>query len=109
MPTAIVFLRHEGVLGLLKGRVLCFAGTGAARQRGRVTAADLVLCLVHDQATQAYLAGDKALAKELGAKGRWHGAQMAAAHAAASDSIFRARNPAPRGARALGFLGACAH
>ncbi|CAL8462611.1 g2144 [Coccomyxa elongata] len=49
------------------------------------------------QATQAYLGGDKALAKELGAKGRWHAQQMAAAHCEASDAIFRARNPPAKG------------
>ncbi len=56
---------------------------------------ELVAC--HHQATQAYLGGDKALAKELGAKGRWHAQQMAAAHSKASDAIFRARNPAAKG------------
>ena len=49
------------------------------------------------QATQAYLEGDKALAKKLGANGRWHAAQMAKAHAAASEDIFRQRNPTPKG------------
>lgn len=44
------------------------------------------------QATQAYLAGNKALAKELGAKGRHHSDEMKAAHAAASESIFQQRN-----------------
>ncbi|KAK9865208.1 hypothetical protein WJX84_010157 [Apatococcus fuscideae] len=44
------------------------------------------------QATQAFLAGDKALAKELGGKGRWHADQMQAAHASASESIFKQRN-----------------
>lgn len=44
------------------------------------------------QATQAYLAGNKALAKELGAKGRHHSDKMKAAHAAASESIFQQRN-----------------
>jgi hypothetical protein len=45
-----------------------------------------------NQATQAYLAGNKALAKELGAKGRWHAEQMSAAHTSASEAIFRQRN-----------------
>ncbi len=49
------------------------------------------------QATQAYLEGDKALAKKLGASGRWHGAQMAKAHQLASEDIFRQRNPSPQG------------
>ena len=57
-----------------------------------------------DQATQAYLGGDKALAKELGAKGRWHAQQMAAAHSEASDAIFRARNPAAKGVRRAAAL-----
>lgn len=57
------------------------------------------------QATQAYLEGDKALAKKLGANGRWHAAQMAKAHAAASEYIFRQRNPTPKGDRCLGHCG----
>ena len=44
------------------------------------------------QATQAYLVGNKALAKELGGKGREHSDQMKAAHAAASENIFQQRN-----------------
>lgn len=44
------------------------------------------------QATQAYLVGNKALAKELGAKGRDHSDHMKAAHAAASENIFQQRN-----------------
>lgn len=36
--------------------------------------------------------GNKALAKELGAKGRHHSDEMKAAHAAASESIFQQRN-----------------
>lgn len=46
------------------------------------------------QATQAYLAGNKALAKELGAKGRWHNVQMKAAHAEAAATTFYSRNAA---------------
>lgn len=45
------------------------------------------------QATQAYLVGNKALAKELGAKGREHAQKMQAAHAVASEAIYRERNP----------------
>ncbi|CAI7845796.1 unnamed protein product, partial [Closterium sp. NIES-53] len=44
-----------------------------------------------EQATQAYLAGNKAAAKELSARGQWHNEQMKAAHAKASDAIFRTR------------------
>ncbi|GJP36652.1 hypothetical protein CLOM_g21136 [Closterium sp. NIES-68] len=47
-----------------------------------------------EQATQAYLAGNKAAAKELSARGQWHNEQMKAAHAKASDAIFRTRNAA---------------
>ena len=36
--------------------------------------------------------GNKALAKELGAKGRWHADQMKEAHAHASSQIFLQRN-----------------
>lgn len=45
-----------------------------------------------EQATQAYMAGNKALAKDLSAKGQWHNEQMKAAHAKAGDAIFRQRN-----------------
>ena len=44
------------------------------------------------QATQAYLVGNKALAKELGGKGRQQSDLMKAAHAAASENIFQQRN-----------------
>ena len=44
------------------------------------------------QATQAYLTGNKALAKELSRKGRNHAQAMRAAHEAAAGSIFRERN-----------------
>ena len=47
-----------------------------------------------EQATRAYLTGDKALAKELSAKGRWYNDQMKAAHARASEAIFQQRNEA---------------
>ena len=44
------------------------------------------------QATQAYLSGNKALAKDLSRKGREHARLMAAAHANAAETIFRERN-----------------
>ena len=47
-----------------------------------------------EQATQAYLVGNKALAKELGAKGRFHNEQMKAAHAVAAADTFSRRNTA---------------
>lgn len=54
------------------------------------------------QATQAYLAGNKRLARELGAKGRWHGEQMHAAHASAAAETFTRRNPGAAAAIAGG-------
>lgn len=59
---------------------------GAARDLARLRN----MCFM--QATQAYLAGNKALAKELGARGRAYNEEMKAAHAAASGAIFRTRN-----------------
>ena len=44
------------------------------------------------QATQAYLSGNKALAKELSRKGRGHAQAMRAAHDEAAVKIFRERN-----------------
>jgi DNA-nicking Smr family endonuclease len=46
------------------------------------------------QATLAYQSGNKALAKELGAKGRVANEAMKAAHAAASANIYTSRNTA---------------
>ncbi|KAL6986690.1 Polyadenylate-binding protein-interacting protein 7 [Sarracenia purpurea var. burkii] len=47
-----------------------------------------------EQARQAYLMGNKALAKELSVKGQLHNMHMKAAHGKAQESIFRQRNPA---------------
>ena len=44
------------------------------------------------QATQAYLSGNKALAKQLSEEGHRHSAQMKELHEAASEAIFRSRN-----------------
>ena len=49
------------------------------------------------QATQAYLSGNKALAKDLSRKGREHARLMAAAHASAAETIFRERNTGVEG------------
>eukprot|EP00890_Picochlorum_soloecismus_P003165 jgi/Picsp_1/384/NSC_00382-R1_protein len=49
------------------------------------------------QATLAYLSGDRKLAKELGEKGRWHNMMMKRAHEEASHSIFTKRNAAVLG------------
>lgn len=46
-----------------------------------------------EQARQAYLIGNKALAKELSVKGQLHNMHMKAAHGKAQDSIYRLRNP----------------
>ncbi|KAK4419893.1 Polyadenylate-binding protein-interacting protein 7 [Sesamum alatum] len=46
-----------------------------------------------EQARQAYLIGNKALAKELSIKGHLHNMQMKAAHGKAQESIYRQRNP----------------
>lgn len=46
-----------------------------------------------EQARQAYLMGNKALAKELSVKGQLHNMQMKAAHSKAQESIYRQRNP----------------
>ncbi|OIW04001.1 hypothetical protein TanjilG_30277 [Lupinus angustifolius] len=46
-----------------------------------------------EQARQAYLIGNKALAKELSAKGQVHNMHMKAAHGKAQESIYRQRNP----------------
>ncbi|KAF8032611.1 hypothetical protein BT93_D1508 [Corymbia citriodora subsp. variegata] len=48
-----------------------------------------------EQARQAYLIGNKALAKELSVKGQFHGMHMKAAHGKAQESIYRQRNPVP--------------
>lgn len=45
-----------------------------------------------EQARQAYLVGNKALAKELSAKGQWHNGLMKAAHGKAGEAIYRQRN-----------------
>ena len=50
------------------------------------------ICGLLSQATLAYQSGNKALAKELGAKGRAENEAMKAAHAAASATIFTSRN-----------------
>ncbi|KAL7170817.1 hypothetical protein ACSBR2_035648 [Camellia fascicularis] len=46
-----------------------------------------------EQARQAYLFGNKALAKELTVKGQVHNMHLRAAHGKAQESIYRQRNP----------------
>ncbi|KAL9300748.1 putative Smr domain-containing protein [Arabidopsis thaliana] len=48
-------------------------------------------------ARQAYLVGNKALAKELSVKGQLHNMQMKAAHGKAQEAIYRQRNPVGQG------------
>ncbi|TVU12203.1 hypothetical protein EJB05_45836, partial [Eragrostis curvula] len=60
---------------------------GEARDYARVRNA----CF--EQARQAYLVGNKALAKELSMKGQAYNAQMKAAHEKAREAIYRQRNP----------------
>ncbi|KAK3027513.1 hypothetical protein RJ639_040228 [Escallonia herrerae] len=50
-----------------------------------------------EQARQAYLIGNKGLAKELSVKGQLHSMQMKAAHGKAQESIYRQRNPEMQG------------
>ncbi|CAN7060630.1 hypothetical protein IGI04_016150 [Brassica rapa subsp. trilocularis] len=50
-----------------------------------------------EQARQAYLVGNKALAKDLSAKGQLHNLQMKAAHEKAQEAIYRQRNPGGQG------------
>uniref|UniRef100_A0A0E0GDM7 Smr domain-containing protein n=1 Tax=Oryza nivara TaxID=4536 RepID=A0A0E0GDM7_ORYNI len=46
-----------------------------------------------EQATQAYMMGNKALAKELSMKGQLYNLQMKAAHETAREAIYQQRNP----------------
>ncbi|KAL4332645.1 hypothetical protein GQ457_07G039260 [Hibiscus cannabinus] len=48
-----------------------------------------------EQARQAFLIGNKALAKELSAKGQMYNMHMKAAHGKAQESIYQQRNPVP--------------
>ncbi|CAI9775507.1 unnamed protein product [Fraxinus pennsylvanica] len=50
-----------------------------------------------EQARQAYLIGNKALAKELSIKGQLHNMQMKTAHGKAQESIYRQRNSEMQG------------
>ncbi|MCI77569.1 Smr (small MutS-related) domain protein, partial [Trifolium medium] len=45
--------------------------------------------MIYKQARQAYLIGNKALAKELSAKGQLHNMHMKEAHGKAQESIYR--------------------
>lgn len=46
------------------------------------------------QAVKAFQAGNKALARELSAKGKWHNERMQEAHSSASNALFTKRNTA---------------
>lgn len=71
-----------------------FAATKLGYMIGYFTSNDIVLTYFNyvSQATQAYLAGNKALAKDLGAKGRSANEAMKKSHASASQKIFTQRN-----------------
>ncbi|KAL4425596.1 hypothetical protein ABPG75_009612 [Micractinium tetrahymenae] len=86
---APIWQQEEGVARFATGQALAaqYAGLRAdARDHARLRNA------YFQQATQAYMAGNRRLAKELGAKGRWHNEQMHAAHAAAAAQLFAQRN-----------------
>ncbi|KAL4438025.1 hypothetical protein ABPG77_004246 [Micractinium sp. CCAP 211/92] len=86
---APIWQQDEGVARFATGQALAaqYAELRAdARDHARLRNA------FFQQATQAYMAGNRRLAKELGAKGRWHNEQMHAAHAAASAQLFTERN-----------------
>jgi hypothetical protein len=51
--------------------------------------------MIYIQARQAYLIGNKALAKELSAKGQLHNMHMKEAHGKAQESIYRQRFAVP--------------
>jgi hypothetical protein len=51
--------------------------------------------MIYKQARQAYLIGNKALAKELSAKGQLHNMHMKEAHGKAQESIYRQRFAVP--------------
>jgi len=53
------------------------------------------LFIIYKQARQAYLIGNKALAKELSAKGQLHNMHMKEAHGKAQESIYRQRFVVP--------------
>lgn len=74
-------------------RVATGGAVGAAYAALRSEASSLSRArnVCFEQATQAYLAGDKRLAKELGARGRALAEQMFAAHAAAAGATLDAR------------------
>ena len=77
-------------------RVETGAAVAAAYATARQEASDLSRArnTAFEQATLAYRAGDKALAKELGARGRELDARMRAAHAAAAAEIQGCRGGA---------------
>ncbi len=63
--------------------------------------------LLLTQATRAYQAGNKALAKDLGARGRAANERMKVAHSAASATIYARRNLSPSSGRLQVQLAPC--
>lgn len=81
------------------GRVAPWLETGDAvasmysESRGEARDFARVRNTCFEQARQAYLVGNKALAKELSMKGQAYNVQMKAAHEKAREAIYRQRNP----------------
>lgn len=87
---APIWQQEEGVARYATGQALAEEYTALradARDHARLRNA------FFQQATQAYLAGNRRQAKELGRQGRWHNEQMHAAHAGAAQQLFAQRNP----------------
>ena len=103
--------RRQAAAGPSAGGPVPWVSTGAAvsgayaEARERARALCVARNVAFEQATQAYLRGDKAAAKELGAQGRGFAAEMREEHERAAASIFESRNnahspPLPSSSRA---------
>ncbi|KAI7998173.1 Polyadenylate-binding protein-interacting protein 7 [Camellia lanceoleosa] len=69
------------------------AGNMYSEMRGEARDHSQLRNAYFEQAQQAYLFGNKALAKELTVKGQVHNMHLRAAHGKAQESIYRQRNP----------------
>jgi hypothetical protein len=91
---------RQAAAGPSAGGPVQWVSTGAAvsgayaEARERARALCVARNVAFEQATQAYLRGDKAAAKELGAQGRGFAAEMREEHERAAASIFESRNNA---------------
>ncbi|KAL2897480.1 Polyadenylate-binding protein-interacting protein 7 [Bienertia sinuspersici] len=77
----------------LKLEMQLFAANLYSEVRGEARDHARIRNMFLEQARQAYLMGNKALAKELSVKGQLHNMHMKAAHNKAQESIYRQRNP----------------